>query len=95
MKLVTVAEMRSIEGEADQKGVSYEEMMERAGKGVADFIQRYYGSFQNPVVTALVGNGNNGGDALVALAYLAKQGWIVRAFLIKERDYPLIEKFKE
>lgn len=95
MKLVTVAEMRSIEEEADQKGVSYVEMMERAGKGVADFIQLYYGSIENPVVTALVGNGNNGGDAMVALAYLAKQGWKVRAILTKERDDALIEKFKE
>jgi NAD(P)H-hydrate epimerase len=95
MKLVTVAEMRSIEEEANQKGVSYAEMMERAGKGVAEFTHRYYGSFQNPVVTALVGSGNNGGDALVALAYLAKQGWEVRAFLTKEREDPLIEKFKE
>lgn len=95
MKLVTVAEMRLIEGEANQKGVSYAEMMERAGKGVADFILRYYGSFQNPVVTALVGNGNNGGDALVALSYLAKHGWEARAFLINERDDPLIENFNQ
>jgi NAD(P)H-hydrate epimerase len=95
MKLVTVTEMRSIEEEANQKGVSYEEMMERAGKGIAEFIQAYYGSNQNPVVTALVGSGNNGGDALVALAYLAKQGWEVRAFLSKERDDPLIKRVDE
>jgi NAD(P)H-hydrate epimerase len=95
MKLVTVAEMRSIEEEANLKGVSYEEMMERAGRGVAEFIHTYYGSIQNPVVTALVGSGNNGGDALVALAYLAKQGWEVRAFLSKERDDLLIKKVNE
>lgn len=90
MKLVTVTEMRAIEEEANQKGVPYELMMERAGKGIADIILRRYGSTQPQVVLALVGSGNNGGDALVALKYLAEQGWQVRALLTKERDDILV-----
>jgi NAD(P)H-hydrate epimerase len=95
MKLVTVAEMRVIEEEANQKGVSFAMMMERAGKGVANYIQNYFGSDQNKVVTALVGNGNNGGDALVALELLAKSGWKVQAFLAKDRNDPLIKRVKD
>jgi NAD(P)H-hydrate epimerase len=95
MKLVTVSEIHAIEKEADKKGVSYATMMDRAGKGVADFIQSYYSNHSNKIVTALVGSGNNGGDALVALSYLKKMGWEVRAFLAKERDDPLVERVKE
>jgi NAD(P)H-hydrate repair Nnr-like enzyme with NAD(P)H-hydrate epimerase domain len=95
MKLVTVAEMRAIEEEANQKGVSFAMMMERAGKGVANNIQNYFGSDKNKVVTALVGNGNNGGDALVALELLAKSGWTIQAFLAKDRDDSLIKRVKD
>jgi NAD(P)H-hydrate epimerase len=95
MKLVTVAEMQAIEEEANKKGVSFAMMMERAGKGVADYIQSYFGSTQNQIVTALVGSGNNGGDALVALEILAKSGWKVQAFLAKDREDPLIKRVKD
>lgn len=95
MKLVTISEMRAIEEEANKKGVSYEAMMDRAGKGVADFVQSYFGNCQPKIVTALVGSGNNGGDALVALTYLQKNGWEIRAFLTKERDDPLVTEVKE
>jgi len=42
MRLVTVAEMRAIEKEGDAHGVSYAEMMERAGKGVARIVDSTY-----------------------------------------------------
>ncbi len=95
MKLVTVAEMKAIEEEANRKGVSYDVMMDRAGKGVAAFIQSQYGSNENRVVTALVGSGNNGGDALVALEALAGKGWKVYAYLSKARDDELVQKVKD
>jgi len=94
MKLVTVSEMKAIEQEANEKGVSYETMMDRAGKGVADLIHSYFGEKENKVITALVGTGNNGGDALVALNYLKIKGWRIRAVLAKERDDPLINSVK-
>ncbi len=94
MKLVTVSEMKAIEQEANEKGVSYETMMDRAGKGVAELIHSYFGEKENKVITALVGTGNNGGDALVALNYLKIKGWRIRAVLAKERDDPLINSVK-
>ncbi|WKZ38650.1 MAG: hypothetical protein QY328_10320 [Anaerolineales bacterium] len=38
MKLVTTAQMRAIEKEADSKGVSYAQMMQNAGRGLAEIV---------------------------------------------------------
>ena len=38
MKLVTVAQMREIEMEADANGLPYAEMMENAGRGLAEIV---------------------------------------------------------
>ncbi len=45
-------------------------------------------------VTALVGSGNNGGDALVAIDYLLKWGWTAGVILLRERQKsdPLIQR---
>lgn len=85
MQVVSVKEMQAIEREADQAGVSYAEMMERAGHGVADLVISEYGDDDWRVVTALVGPGNNGGDALVALEALAAAGWQAQAYLVRPR----------
>lgn len=85
MKLVTVAEMRAIEKEADERGISYRQMMETAGLGLAEVIQSLNVFEEPPKVMALVGSGNNGGDALVALSALARIGWGVEAYLVRPR----------
>ena len=96
MKLVSVAEMKAIEEEANSRGISYEMMMERAGKGVAEIILSSY-SQSDAINTALglVGSGNNGGDTLVALTALAEHGWQVRAYLVRPRseEDPLLQRF--
>lgn len=96
MRLVTVAEMRAIEREANARGVSYEEMMERAGGGVARVIDTLFGEEEKKLVLGLVGSGNNGGDTLVALAELATKGWPVCAYLVRSRpvDDELIARVK-
>jgi NAD(P)H-hydrate epimerase len=87
MKLVTVAEMRAIEQEADSNGLSYAKMMENAGHGLAEEILQlaYTESEEDREILALVGPGNNGGDALAALAHLAADGWRARAYLVKRK----------
>lgn len=85
MQVVSVDQMRAIERETDQRGVTFAEMMERAGQGVADLVTSEYGDDEWRVVTALVGSGNNGGDALVALETLAKAGWQAQAYLVRPR----------
>jgi len=85
MKFVSVQEMISIEKAADAAGHSYEAMMEAAGRGLADDIQSNFGHLPVRVITALVGSGNNGGDALVALDYLQSWGWKSTALICRKR----------
>ena len=95
MKLVTVSQMRAIEKEADSKGVSYEQMMENAGRGLAEFVHTLGGESGWESVTGIVGSGNNGGDTLVALAWLADAGWRTHAYLVnrKTADDPLVGRY--
>ncbi|MEN4011114.1 MAG: NAD(P)H-hydrate dehydratase [Bellilinea sp.] len=95
IRLVTVDEMRAIEREGNARGVSYAEMMERAGRGVARVIAQLFGDCQPRNVLGLVGSGNNGGDALVALETLAAAGWHARAYLARPRpaDDVLLRRF--
>ena len=97
MKFVTVEEMISIEREADSSGLSYDKMMENAGRGLAEVILRRYGNLKRKNILALVGSGNNGGDALVALTYLVESGWNAKAYVVRPRkdDDPLITRFQE
>ncbi len=83
MKLVTVQQMRAIEAEADAKGVSYAEMMQNAGRGLAELVHALGQENGWDEVCGLVGSGNNGGDTLVALAWLAEAGWRTRAYLVR------------
>jgi hydroxyethylthiazole kinase-like uncharacterized protein yjeF len=85
MKYLSVSEMIGIEKAADAAGHSYSAMMEAAGKGLAELIHERYGSQVGRTVTALVGSGNNGGDALVALDYLLTWGWTAGVILLRER----------
>lgn len=96
MKLVTVNEMRKIEREADASGLTYAQMMENAGRGVSEEILYSYSHLKNKIAFALVGSGNNGGDALVALSYLSRAGWETAAYIVKKResDDPLIDRLK-
>lgn len=94
MKLLTVSQMRAVEQQADASGLSYAEMMENAGRGLAEIIENEYGYFSNEGILALVGKGNNGGDALVALTYLAENDWRCTAYLAVDRPHdPLVARF--
>ncbi len=97
MKLVSVVEMVSIEKEANANGLSYEEMMENAGRGLAEVILEEFQDLKEPMGLGLIGSGNNGGDTLVALAALAKEGWQTNAYIVRSRtaDDPLISRLVE
>jgi len=85
MKLVTVAQMREIEKEADANGLPYAEMMENAGRGLAEIVNEIAFDEEWGEVLGLVGPGNNGGDTLVALTHLAEEGWHAYAYLVKRK----------
>ena len=94
VKLYTVKEMHALEEEANEKGLTYELMMENAGKGIAEQIKNAYSHVENKSILALVGSGNNGGDALVALSQLASEKWKTAAYIVRARDIddPLIKR---
>lgn len=89
-KAVTAQEMRAIERAWFDSGrITLEELMERVGKSVADWISSHR-EREVPIsqanVVALVGKGNNGGDALVASKHLARYGTKCVACICLPRD---------
>ena len=97
MKLVTVSEMQQVEREADANGLTYAQMMENAGASLAEIIHFEFGGDAPGRALALTGSGNNGGDALVALTWLASRGWWTAAYLVRPREPgdPLVERLKQ
>lgn len=97
MKYVSISEMIAIEKEANQKGITYPTMMQKAGEGLASFIQKEFAHQKEKGILGLVGSGNNGGDTLVALTTLAKQGWKTACYLVRPREPedPLVIQFLE
>jgi hydroxyethylthiazole kinase-like uncharacterized protein yjeF len=62
-------EIHVLDINAEYHGVSTLELMENAGKSVADFISKRY---PGKKILLLCGTGNNGGDGFVAARYLCK-----------------------
>jgi NAD(P)H-hydrate epimerase len=86
-KIVTVEQIRAIEQAADKRGHSYADMMEQAGRAVAERVKEIVLGIAAPRIAILVGPGNNGGDGLVAGRVLAEEleGASVGAFLLQPR----------
>ncbi|MCZ7545061.1 MAG: hypothetical protein M5R40_16745 [Anaerolineae bacterium] len=85
-KIVTVEEMRAIEAATDAAGVSYDAMMDHAGRAVADLIIERLAGLEGASVVVLVGPGNNGGDGLVAGRLIAEETDAqVHFYLLSER----------
>lgn len=85
MKLVTINQMRAIEKDADANGVSYAQLMQNAGRGLAKLVHALGQENGWNRVTGLAGPGNNGGDTLVALTWLAQAGWSTHVCLVKRQ----------
>jgi hydroxyethylthiazole kinase-like uncharacterized protein yjeF len=77
MKALTAAEMREVDRLTTERfGISGTQLMENAGKSVADFVLHQISRrFQSPArsVVVLCGKGNNGGDGFVAARYLRQE----------------------
>src|SRR5881396_1960059 len=70
--MISPAEMRVLDRNAQYFGLSILELMENAGKAVADVARSEFGAAGKNVLV-LCGTGNNGGDGLVAARHLAKE----------------------
>ena len=79
LELLSVAEMRQADKLTAAAGLSTYELMERAGRAVADAIVSRFAPCPTLVIC---GPGNNGGDGLVAARLLAAGRWPVRVGLL-------------
>ena len=75
MKAVTAARMHEIDRlTMDRYGVPSLDLMEHAGRGVAEWIAGRHQRLENLRIVILCGKGNNGGDGLVVARHLALAG---------------------
>ncbi|MEN8240485.1 MAG: NAD(P)H-hydrate dehydratase [Chloroflexota bacterium] len=95
-KYLSVAEMIAIEKAADASGHTYQKMMAQAGASLAEYIGLAHRQLKGKKILGLVGRGNNGGDALVAMSLLQQRGWKTTAYLSAYRiDDLLVEEYVE
>lgn len=79
MKTITAGEMMVLEVNAEYFGVSLLQLMECAGKAVADLVEKLSPGRK---VTVYAGPGRNGGDGMVAARHLASKGFQVTVVLV-------------
>ncbi len=75
MRIVTPEQMKILEDESEKLGVSKKQLMENAGRKLAEVIDGYCGDDKKKKIVFLVGTGNNGGDCYFAAGKLANMGY--------------------
>ncbi len=84
IELLTTAEMAEADRLTIAAGIAGLELMERAGRAVADAVAR--GAPRgSPLIVVVAGPGNNGGDGFVCARILAERGFQVRLALLGDR----------
>ncbi len=84
--VLTAEQMRAYDAYATGEcGVPGIVLMENAGRGAAEVIERLVPDDERPIVV-VCGRGNNGGDGFVAARHLLARGRSVTVFLVGTRD---------
>jgi hydroxyethylthiazole kinase-like uncharacterized protein yjeF len=83
-ELLTTAATRQADASAIAAGIPSQELMERAGRAVADHAASHRRSGGRILVAC--GPGNNGGDGFVAARVLAEEGCDVEVYLLGRRE---------
>ncbi len=87
MKIVTAEEMRHIDQETINKiGIPGIVLMENAGLGVVNAIERNYDTSSIKKISIFAGKGNNGGDGLVIARHLKNRGYNIKVYLLSSPD---------
>jgi hydroxyethylthiazole kinase-like uncharacterized protein yjeF len=84
MRVLTAEQMQKVDADTIAGGVAGIELMERAGRGVAQAILARHGKSGKAAI--FVGPGNNGGDGLVVARLLLEAGWKCSIHLLKSTD---------
>lgn len=75
MKILTADEMREVDRlSTERAGIPSIELMENAGRSVAEFILGRWPDFARRRILVLCGKGNNGGDGFVVARHLKQMG---------------------
>jgi len=94
MKVYTAAQMREREQAAVDKGTSFDQLMENAGRSAAQGLMRPHPQVGRALIVC--GKGNNGGDGLVMARYMQAQGWHIDIlFSLGENLSPLAQTNRE
>ena len=88
MKIVTVEQMAALEAASEGAGVSTDQLMENAGRAIADLATEMLTGSPDASVVVLIGPGNNGGDGLVAARLLHCAGVKALAYVCANRRQP-------
>src|SRR5262249_60558981 len=78
IELLTTGEMAEVDRLAIADGIPGIELMENAGRAVADATAM----MQRRRITVVAGPGNNGGDGFVAARHLSRRGFAGRLFFV-------------
>jgi hydroxyethylthiazole kinase-like uncharacterized protein yjeF len=85
--VATAAQMAEADRIAsDGLGIPLDTLMENASRQIAAVTRKVFGDVSGKDVVALIGKGNNGGDAMGALPYLREAGALVEAYAVTARD---------
>ena len=82
IRVATAEEMRRADRRATERfGVPSLLLMENAGRGAADAVERVLGPVRGRRVLVACGKGNNGGDGFVVARHLAGRGARITVWL--------------
>jgi len=87
MKLASAEQMRQCDADAiNTIGIPGIVLMENAGKGTVDCMEKYFRDLSGKKIAIFCGPGNNGGDGLVIARHLHQRGALPTVFLLVPKD---------